>query len=78
MVYKIYNQNNYASIPYPNKSNPAATIKSSGCGVCSMAMVMRNLANIPITIANLAAYSIKHGARASSGTTKRFWALVLN
>ena len=77
MVYKIYNQNNYASVPYPNKSNPAATIKTSGCGVCSMAMVMRNLAGIPITIADLAAYSIKHGARASSGTNMRTLAAAI-
>lgn len=68
MRFIILNQNNYAGVPYPNSGNPAANIKTSGCGVVSMAMILANLAGVKVTVSDLAAYSIKHGARASSGT----------
>lgn len=68
MGFTILNQNNYAGVPYKNSANPNATIKSSGCGVVSMAMILANLAGVKVTVSDLAAYSIKHGARASSGT----------
>ena len=31
-----------SSIPYPHKKRPAATISSSGCGVCSAMMILMN------------------------------------
>ena len=34
----LVNQNDYASIPYPAPGYEKATIKSSGCGVCSAVM----------------------------------------
>lgn len=64
----LFNQNNYSNIPYPNNGSSNANIKTSGCGICSMAMILANLAKVDITIKELAKFSINNGARASSGT----------
>lgn len=68
MGFTILNQNNYAGVPYPNSGNSAANIKSSGCGVVSMAMILANLAGVKVPVLELAAYSLKNGCRAISGT----------
>lgn len=68
MSITLFNQNNYTSVKYPNEGNPAATIKSSGCGVCAVAMILANLLGAKITIPALAKYSLANGCRASSGT----------
>lgn len=77
MGFTILNQNNYAGVPYKNSANPNATIKSSGCGVVSMAMILANLAGVKVPVSELAAYSIKHGARASAGTNMRVLAAAI-
>jgi hypothetical protein len=71
MGYTIFNQNNYAKIPYPNSGNKNANIKTSGCGVVSMAMILVNLAGVKVSVSDLAKYSIAQGARASAGTNMR-------
>lgn len=77
MGYTILNQNNYSNVSYANSANPNATIKSSGCGVVSMAMILANLAGVTVSVSDLAKYSIKHGARASSGTNMRVLAAAI-
>lgn len=77
MGFTILNQNNYASVPYPNAGSPKANIKTSGCGVVSMAMILANLAGVKVSVADLAVYSIKHGARASAGTDMRVLAAAI-
>lgn len=63
-----YNQNDYAAIPYPHATRPNATVKSSGCGVCCMSMVVEGLTGQKWGPKDSAAYSISIGARASDGT----------
>ena len=67
MSFTYYNQLNYKHITYANKEHPAATIATSGCGVCSIAMVL-SVFDIKKQIETLANYSIKIGARVSTGT----------
>ena len=77
MGYTILNQHNYARVAYPNSGNPNANIKTSGCGVVSMAMILANLLGVKVSVSELAAYSIKRGARASSGTNMRVLAAAI-
>ena len=63
-----YNQYNYKTVPYPSQSRPSATIATSGCGVCSMCMVVEALTGKTVTPQTMAKYSIKVGARLNSGT----------
>lgn len=44
---RYYNQGNYSSVKFCGRSN--ASIRSSGCGVTSMAMVLANLVNSNVT-----------------------------
>lgn len=63
-----YNQNNYASVPYPSSSLTSATVKSGGCGVCCGAMIVSSMADTIVDPKAMAAYSIAKGARVSGGT----------
>lgn len=62
-------------IPYPSKSHPykygvSGCIYTSGCGVCSSLMVLRNFGVVPATMntKRWAAECVKMGARAAEGT----------
>lgn len=69
MSYVYFNQNNYPNTPYPGPGRPQATVKSSGCGPTSMAMIIANLLGIKnIEPVQMAAYSLQKGARNSGGT----------
>lgn len=63
-----YNQLNYKNVPYPHAAHPAATVATSGCGVCCMSMVVEGLTGKKWGPKESAAYSISIGARASGGT----------
>ncbi|MBQ6381227.1 MAG: SH3 domain-containing protein [Clostridia bacterium] len=65
-----YKQGNYSDIAYDNPSTSRKeNIASSGCGVCSTAMVVNNMANQQLcTVASLARFSIANKARDNSGT----------
>ena len=66
MIY--YNQNNYSNYKYPSSSNPNATIKTGGCGVTVMAMIVSNMTTTKLTPPECAKISINNGARVSGGT----------
>jgi hypothetical protein len=68
MAYKYYNQNNYASVPYPSPDLPKATVKSGGCGVCCASMIVENLTAHQIGPKLMATYAINKKARVSGGT----------
>ena len=63
-----YNQNRYAAVPYPHAAHPNATVKTSGCGVCCMSMVVEGLTGGRHGPKVMAAYAISRGARVSTGT----------
>lgn len=63
-----YNQNNYSNIPYAYNGN-GKTVKTSGCGVCTAAMVFNTYAGKELyTISQMAKFSLNAGARDNSGT----------
>ena len=64
----LVNQNDYASIPYPAKGYEQATIKSSGCGVCSAVMAIGALTGQNIPVKRMADYAKNWGARVPGGT----------
>jgi hypothetical protein len=66
-----YNQNNYGGYPYPSASKPKATVKSGGCGVVCISMIVEGLTNKRFPPPVSAQYSINIGARASGGTDMR-------
>ena len=65
-----YNQGNYSNVAYDNPTTARKeTIATSGCGVCSTAMVVNNLAGKQLcTVASLARFSIANNARDNYGT----------
>ena len=65
-----YNQGNFANVSYDNPTTAKKeTIASSGCGVCSTAIVVNNLARKQLcTVASLARFSLAHKARDNYGT----------
>jgi len=65
-----YMQGNYSGVAYDNPSTSRQeTIASSGCGVCSTAMVVNNLAGKQLcTVASLARFALANKARDNSGT----------
>ncbi len=65
-----YNQLNYPGVSYDNpNTSKKETIDSSGCGVCSAAMVINNLAGKELyTVATMAKFSLSNNARDNSGT----------
>ncbi|MGN0521047.1 MAG: C39 family peptidase [Eubacterium sp.] len=68
-----YNQNDYESVNYDRSGTTVIeTVKSSGCGVCSACMVFNNLIGKELyTVKEMAAFSLKNGARDSSGTNMK-------
>ena len=63
-MYK-FNQNDkkWADVIYSSKKPHTETIKSSGCGICSAAMIISNLTDTYIEPPKMAEYSVKHGFR---------------
>lgn len=68
MGYIVYNQLDYGDVPYPSKSLPKATVKSGGCGVVCMMILLANMAAVELSAKAAAAYAIKKGARVEGGT----------
>lgn len=68
LIYKYYNQNNYANIPYPSSANPKASVKSGGCGVCCGAMIVSSMTDNIVDPKFMATYAITKKARVSGGT----------
>jgi hypothetical protein len=68
MGFTYFNQNNYPADPYPSANHPKGTIKSSGCGICAIAMIICSLTPHYVDPVAMAEYSIEHGARALEGT----------
>ena len=66
MIY--YNQNDYEHIPYPSEANPRATIKCSGCGICSACMVVENMTEHKLSVEECAKLSLSVGGRDNAGT----------
>ena len=66
MIY--YNQRNYPNTPYPSSANPKATVKTSGCGVCSASMALETVTGQCKAPPAMAAYAIAKGARDTGGT----------
>ena len=66
----FYNQLLYSHITYDNPSTERKeTIATSGCGVCSTAMVVNNMARKQLcSVASLARFSVAHKARDNYGT----------
>lgn len=65
----VYNQNDYADVPYPAAGYEAATLKSGGCGPTCMAMIVETLRPyVSFDPAAAAAFSRAAGARVSGGT----------
>ena len=65
-----YNQRNYGSVAYDRtNTSKIETIATSGCGVCTAAMIFNNLAGKELyTVKKMADFSIKNGARGENGT----------
>lgn len=65
-----YNQKYYSDVKYDNLSTSGIeSIASSGCGVCSVAMVVNNMAGKQLcSVASLARFSVANGGRDSGGT----------
>lgn len=70
-MYKFYQQNSpYGkTIKYPSKNHPSATIATSGCGICAVAMAIWNYGRHDLpSVATLAKMAINYGARVAEGT----------
>ncbi|MCM1115749.1 MAG: hypothetical protein NC397_09655 [Clostridium sp.] len=65
-----YNQMDYDSIAYDNKStSKKETVKTSGCGVCAACIAFNNLCNKELySVKKMAEFSVSNGARDNSGT----------
>lgn len=68
MSLTYFNQNNYACVPYPAPGYSTATLKSGGCGVVCVSMIIANMTAQKIDPKDMAAYSIQVKARVSGGT----------
>jgi hypothetical protein len=68
MMPLYYNQLKYASVPYPAPGYEKATVKSSGCGPTSLAMIVEGLTGESFPPPDAAAFAIACGARVSGGT----------
>lgn len=67
-----YNQLKYDNIKYPSANHPKSTIKTGGCGVCSAAMCINNLAGKELyTVKKMAEFSMTNGGRALEGTNMK-------
>lgn len=65
---KLYNQNDYPNVSYPSKSLPGATVKSGGCGVVCMMILLANMAGVEMSAEQAARYAMDNGARVEGGT----------
>ncbi len=68
MTYIQQNGSVGRNTPYPNKSNPRATIATSGCGVCSSLMVLLNSTKYKVDLKTWTKKVIACGGRVSSGS----------
>lgn len=64
----FYNQNDYTHIPYPSERNPKGNIETSGCGVCCASMVVENMTEHKLPVAECTALSMAVGGRDNFGT----------
>ena|GEM_PF-6501386 len=63
----MFNQNDYAHVPYPRPSDPKANVKGGGCGVCCGSTILGYFGkHYPPEV--LAPIFLQRGARADSGT----------
>ena len=67
-VVAIYNQRDYAHVPYPAPGYPDATVKSGGCGPTCMAMIVETLLGVGFDPTLAAAFAMTCGARVAGGT----------
>ena len=64
----LVNQNNFARISYPAKGYEKATIKSSGCGVCSAIIALGAVTGSMISVQTMRDWAVNWGARVPGGT----------
>ena len=69
MNYLITNQNNFPNIGYPSPSYPNATVKTGGCGPCSVLNCVENMTGIRYKMADWIAFVIASGGRIDGGTS---------
>lgn len=65
-----YNQLDYPNVNYDRPgTSKIETVATSGCGVCTAAMIFNNLAGKELyTVKQMAEFSVKNGARGDNGT----------
>ena len=63
MIYFNQRDSKWANVIYSAKPPHTETIKSSGCGICSAAMIISNLTDTYIEPPKMAEYSVKNGYR---------------
>jgi hypothetical protein len=66
-----YNQNNYGAYKYPSPTAPNATIKTGGCGVVCVSMIVEGLTSKRFPPQISADFAIRCGARVAGGTDMR-------
>lgn len=67
--YIYVNQYKHPEIKYPSSAHPNGTLKSSGCGVCSVWHVFCNMTGRQVySIENFTKLALKSGARIAEGT----------
>lgn len=66
MIY--FNQRDYGHIPYPAPGYEQATVKTSGCGPCCLAMLIANKFDKTYTVEQAVKLAKDSGARVSGGT----------
>ncbi len=73
MARVYYNQTDkrWAIYPYPSPNHPNATIKSSGCGPTSAAMIVSSLNNIIITPYEMSRFFLQNNLRGAEGTRNK-------
>ena len=69
MTYLLTNQNNFAHVPYPCASFPQATVKSGGCGPCSVLNCVENMTARRFQMAEWIRYVMANGGRIDGGTS---------
>ena len=67
-VYYSQADSRWANFPYPSKTYPKATIKSSGCGPTSASMIISSMVKT-IYPNEMAKIFLDNGLRASTGTS---------
>lgn len=67
----LCNQNRYSTVKYPAKGYETATIKSSGCGVCSLINALGAEKGKLVGVETMTAFAIAWGARVPGGTNMK-------